>query len=182
MTQSKTPKSTEGKGIKREIKFRAWDSKLKYMFYDGDTNGFKNTTYPISVTNKGVIYCEKGKWGRENEVRDENGEVGYKQWEYDKYHWQVELMQYTGLKDKNGKEIYEGDIFNCHYSDETKNHHKWEVVWSDEYASFKLKRIGSPCNQSMVNQNVYDYSGWNGEVIGNIYENPELVINHPTHY
>lgn len=141
----------------REIKFRAWDSKLKYMFYDGDTDGMKNTTYPVSVTNKGVIYCEKGKWGRENEVRDKNGEVGYKQWEYDKYHWQVELMQYTGLKDKNGKEIYEGDVVNYF------GHYLGVVEWKD--SGFWVYE--SQASRYSITDNM--------EVIGNIYENQELL-------
>ena len=87
----------------------------------------------------------------------------------------IELMRCTGLKDKNGKYIYEGDVFNCHYSDETKNHHKWQVVWNNESAGFVLSRIGEPCNQKMVHQRVSDYSGWRGEIIGNIYENKELL-------
>lgn len=95
-------------------------------------------------------------------------------WSYAKHDWAIS-MQYTGLKDKHGKEIYEGDMFDCHYKDESKNHHKWQVVWNNDEAGFGLKRIGKPCNQN-VQQKLSDYAGWRGEVIGNIYENKNLML------
>ncbi len=69
------------------------------------------------------------------------------------------LMQYTGLKDKNGKEIYEGDIVNYHKSDIEGN------VVTFKYGMFYL-----------INDSLHHYfcSG-NLEVIGNIYENKELL-------
>lgn len=63
-----------------------------------------------------------------------------------------ELMQYTGLKDKNGKEIYEGDII------------KADGVLYDTVA-FVLKDMMQGNWKNLENK----------EVIGNIYENPELV-------
>jgi uncharacterized phage protein (TIGR01671 family) len=88
-----------------------------------------------------------------------------------------ELMQFTGLHDKNGKEIYEGDIvkeyrvpLGCGSLE------KWNelskvvrrispVMWSEDELGFVVgdSRIGV-------------YNMWNNlEVIGNIYENPELL-------
>ncbi len=138
-------------GHSRVLKFRAWDKKEKLMRYE-----HKYDSWILAVEFNGNL-IEFEPYGGAIETLD----------------WAI--MQYTGLKDKNGKEIYEGDIFDCHYKNESKNHHKWQVVWSDELARFVLKRIGNPCNQTMVEHRVRDYSGWGGEVIGNIYENPELI-------
>jgi len=68
------------------------------------------------------------------------------------------LMQYTGLKDKNGKEIYEGDIIGC------ENCMNSYILWED--GAFCISGDNDVVAQS-------DASQW--EVIGNIYENPELV-------
>jgi uncharacterized phage protein (TIGR01671 family) len=109
----------------REIKFRAW-------FYNG------------ADISTGVMIKAEEAWqedyiefnGRELAPTDEC----------------TILMQYTGLKDKNGKEIYEGDILTDHTGE------KWE-------AYFELSQVGE------------DWMSWPEmyEVIGNIYENPELL-------
>jgi len=73
----------------------------------------------------------------------------------------VELMQYTGLKDKNGKEIYEGDI--------VKSHHflPSEIVFTEGI----FLAEDTPLLYDTLS--VYPDNKW--EVIGNIYENPELI-------
>jgi uncharacterized phage protein (TIGR01671 family) len=76
----------------------------------------------------------------------------------------VEIMQYTGLKDKNGKEIYEGDILQDRQG-------KGEVKWIQEHCSF-LVRVRKPHGYHKLEG---DYQLNLTEVIGNIYENPELL-------
>jgi uncharacterized phage protein (TIGR01671 family) len=72
-----------------------------------------------------------------------------------------ELMQYTGLTDKNGKEIYEGDIIHLKFGELNAN----LVVKWDKYMGLKYHNGGWT---SLV------HVGTHGEVIGNIFENPEL--------
>ena len=77
----------------------------------------------------------------------------------------VELMQFTGLLDKNGKEIYEGDILKFYFGS------KWErdqVQYDDKYAHYSLKESNITLNFFIENEDTL-------EVIGNIYENPELI-------
>ena len=75
---------------------------------------------------------------------------------------EIELMQYTGLKDKNGKEIYEGDIIKSYYYIDTPNGEQ------ERYHQKEIKFDEISCE---YNINAFE----NLEVIGNIYENPELL-------
>lgn len=94
----------------------------------------------------------------------------------------VELMQFTGLYDKNGKEIYEGDIVKNHRRASTFGEELLQVIWQEavidtakdgvrwtsEKPGFRLIRIGRGMTTVYV-------SDEDLEVIGNIYENPELL-------
>lgn len=82
-----------------------------------------------------------------------------------------ELMQYTGLKDKNGVEIYEGDILQVTNEwSETTMH---RVAWGGEdYPAFDLKPTLSDELNSLCEIACGDYQY---RVIGNIYENPEIL-------
>jgi uncharacterized phage protein (TIGR01671 family) len=87
------------------------------------------------------------------------------------------LMQYTGLKDKNGKEIYEGDIIT-----RTKVNgefvHNTKVRWSDASAGFVVETLEPKEFEGELHTLTYPLNGGLsriGVIIGNIYENPELL-------
>ena len=121
-----------------EIKFRALDQKneWQYGYYEEILVGIGKT--------KGIIhkFCD---WNLNMDI-----EVNTKT-----------VCQYTGLKDKNGKKIYEGDLFKSDSLIEPK----FEIVEWDNY---------SACFEPFGND-YYSQSPNLGEVIGNIYENPELI-------
>ena len=78
-----------------------------------------------------------------------------------------EIMQYTGLKDKNGKEIYEGDIVVDKYTKETN----CEVFFYD--GAF---RVGKGAPRGVITlSSMFVKNAPLVEVIGNIYESPELL-------
>lgn len=77
----------------------------------------------------------------------------------------IELMQYTGLKDMRGKEIYEGDILF-----ESFGERYYKVVF--ENASFRAEAEGDFEEYSL---DLIDIVAQGCEVVGNIYENPELI-------
>lgn len=77
------------------------------------------------------------------------------------------LGQYTGLHDKNGKEIYEGDIV-VDKEDEVMG----EITWNEEEASFYFSILYE--NGTYEEEKLNDWASVL-EVIGNIYDNPELL-------
>lgn len=75
------------------------------------------------------------------------------------------FMQYTGLKDKNGKEIYDGDIL---------KHDLWgttKVIW--EHGMFRADN--EKTGRDMLDVSLYNHQLPRTRVIGNVYENPELL-------
>lgn len=125
----------------RDIKFRAWDKKEKRMF----------VVYGLTW-HFGIFLIEEDGISR----RHGSGET--------------ELMQYTGLKDKNGKEIYEGDIVHEYCSNPNVDW-TYEVFYDSDEGKFWLRNTEEVYGQ----WNAHDdpaYPRWDAyEVIGNIYEN-----------
>jgi uncharacterized phage protein (TIGR01671 family) len=134
----------------REIKFRAWDKTTKIMI--------KN--YVESAAN-GELYVAQFQGSPDKPLP----------------FLDLELMQYTGLKDKSGKEIYEGDI----------------VKWGHarEYSREKPIRIAEvkidPDIQFHAQVGIFKFGSFayadttekDLEIIGNIYQNPELLKEQP---
>lgn len=122
--------------MSREIKFRAWLVKEKTM---------------VSVSHMQL------KQPRYITTRRKAGGIFFR--------GTYNLMQYTGTKDKAGKEIYEGDII-THSNDGMKG----VVTWSPGLYGFVIENL----QQIEIIADLCDYD-FEPEVLGNIYENPELL-------
>ena len=133
----------------RQIKFRVWDKEHKKM----------RDVYSINGTTEGSTFIEY--YNEEEEVKSS-------------IHENYELMQFTGLTDKNGKEIYEDDIIKIGWQ-ETENvpNRLYKVIYLGEcFARFNLADLETGGADSMI-----DFDGEEGEfeIIGNIYEHSELL-------
>lgn len=119
----------------REIKFRAWVKEKPIGCYNHNESPYMiqdaQNTYDDE---NGCSFCEI--------LQEEH----------------IVVMQYTGLKDKNGKEIYEGDILQYDGSN-------YVVKWSNDHGMWRID-----CNVVWCGKNLTKL-----ETIGNIHENPELV-------
>lgn len=78
------------------------------------------------------------------------------------------IMQFTGLKDKNGKEIYEGDII----TSSVWEGEKFLISWDEINCQFAMDVIGKDYSETLHSDDI-------NEVIGNIYENRELCPSNP---
>lgn len=127
-------------------KFRAWDSAKKEMFKD---------TFAITESGQVVVVEQEDVMSPPDYVFVDH----------------LVIMQSTGLKDKNGQEIFEGDIL------EVTDEHSWlEVVsYNQEKAMFVTEEINREFKvpESPL-YDLFDTNIFKFKVIGNIYENPEL--------
>ena len=135
--------------MNREIKFRAWDKvSSKMQDYVTDLNNWHHCSASITV-DKYESHELKGGFDSKSD--------------------EFVLMQYTGLKDKNEKEIYEGDIVIYTESGTEYNEIPYHglIEYDADLARFLIKDSSDPCDPWT------DYELL--EVIGNIYESPELL-------
>ena len=121
-------------------KYRVWDKELQTML-DVSLINFK----------KGVLVGEHWEFGETNFMSFD----------------EIVLMQSTGLFDKNGKEIFEGDIVDY-------KGRKAIIKWHGSYASFIYRFIDKPKERKAEWSPLY-LTYLHVEIIGNIYENPELL-------
>lgn len=136
----------------REIKFRFWNKEKKTMCYKNEDN---SSSYWDGVD------CS------EVEIINSTLNSSFTREEY-------EIMQYTGLKDKNGKEIYEGDIVKVFALGEYINGYikynqrkaRFDVGWISEVEKYKNNGFVGSCSTV---DNEYDLL----EVVGNIYDNSD---------
>ena len=86
------------------------------------------------------------------------------------------LGQYTGLHDKNGKEIYEGDIvlLDCYYYEEPALGGEFKVIYDDINGMWLLVDLENK-DRGFAFGEIRSYYKAEIEVIGNIYDNPELL-------
>jgi uncharacterized phage protein (TIGR01671 family) len=141
----------------REIKFRVWASNDDFpegkMYYIGEDSNF------LLNLNGDVLHSVKTNLHMGINYDIVWARIGYNG---------VELMQFTGLKDKNGEYIYEGDVVRGYHPTNQNEFLTQEVIWQS--ASYSAWYIRPPEGASvlMAPGTVY-------EILGNIYENPELL-------
>lgn len=142
----------------REIKFRVWDNKNKKWLLGCELPNLGG----FSMFGEVMAF---GEWTKVLES------FSIEDWEY------IKLMQFTGLEDRNGIEIYEGDIVSIPLYGSTI------IIWNESICSFQYAYHaigkGTAVGSRMTNTIYAHESTVKYEIIGNIYESPELLTPQP---
>jgi hypothetical protein len=138
----------------REIKFRAWDKNKGKMFSAEEVRDSKGDLLAVGLHGLPIV-IDRDSF-RDDEI------IG---WNIDHY---ITLMQFTGLVDKHGKEIYEGDIIQ-----RVNIKVPLLVRWNQKEARFDVAKDPDNFNATVIWYTQLIEEEY--EVIGNIYENPELM-------
>lgn len=135
----------------RELKFRAWDNLHKEMIVTGFHVFGEYTLFNLIGQ-----YCFETKGNKSSLER------------YD----DIVVTQYTGLEDKNEKEIYEGDVVKCGYGVGIVvfNAGCFMVEWIDDKEAYMEFLFSRKEMYARKDDELF-------EIVGNIYENPELITN-----
>ena len=146
----------------RDIKFRVWDKEYEKMTYFNDEDYEYKLPFVFRL---------------DQVLKKDSNYDDYEDFEYNDVTDSVEVMQYTGLKDKNGKEIYEGDIIEFSYDMFVGNFDtfvaKGKVVFKE--GAFYVEIFENERTTKDEAYLLYSINLDTIEVIGNIHDNPELL-------
>lgn len=147
----------------RKIKFRAWDKDTDKMVYSAQVYPRSMYKFEFDLFNEFDFKLMK-MIDRYNVTDDEGNDTYQEVFEA----IEANIMQYTGMKDVNGKEIYEGDIVKIKFMSMFEDKHFIGVVkfydGSFSVDNEKLQKAHFLFNETHILQ-----------IIGNIYEDPELL-------
>ena len=148
--------------MNREIEFRVWCHVYAYKLVNHKWVG-KEMMCNVSMLNPNK------KTLRANYKSKTMGNT-FQNFKFD----EVEIMQYTGLKDMTDKKIFEGDIVRIYELDVGNDDEIYEIRYfgGDEYPAFDF--VGWEGDSNGMSQ-ITQEDSFSMEVIGNVYENPELI-------